>query len=259
MEIVGQEKLLNSINKTITNNTFPHTSMIIGPSGSGKHLICNYIKEKLGYDMVDITSILSQELIENIMLKVEPKIYLIDANVITVKQENVILKFIEEPLQNAYIILLCNSINLVLPTISGRCFKWNLQPYSKETLKTFTTNEQLLEICNTPGQIKKLESYSLEALIQLADKLFNFVSTNNFANTLTISNKIAFNQETDKYDFQLFSHILLYVIKNKIYIESNQRLTQYYILTNKLVNDSLIKNINHKLLFEHYLSELKRV
>ena len=120
MNIIGQDKLLANIDRLSIEN-FPRTLLLVGEVGSGKHLLCSYIQNKLSFPLIDITTSLSLETIEQAMLRVEPVIYLIDTQNISIKEENVILKFLEEPLKNTYIVLLCTSTNLLLPTVVNRC------------------------------------------------------------------------------------------------------------------------------------------
>ena len=76
--MIGQEKLINQIDK-LTLDTFPHSTMLVGDLGSGKHTICDYITNKFGLPKFDITDKISQETIEEIYTKVEPIFYIIDA------------------------------------------------------------------------------------------------------------------------------------------------------------------------------------
>lgn len=260
--IVGQDTILNKIDK-LSLDRFPRSLLLIGPEGSGKHLITDYIIDKLKLPCVDITETLNLETIEDISLKVEPYIYLIDASKINVKEENVILKFLEEPLKNSYIILLCTSKNLLLPTIINRCQTWELEVYTKEILEQFISQECnkeiILKIANTPGKVKQLQNYNVDVMIDLANKIFERIGVTNFSNTLTISNKIAFKDEKDKYNFNLFVDILLYSIKKKIETEDNPILIKYYKLTDKLCNDRNIPHVSLKSLFENYLIQLRRI
>lgn len=267
MNIIGQDKILKKIDK-LNVSTFPRSLLLVGEKGSGKHLISSYISNKLELEMIDISNDISQELIDMIYLQVEPRIYLIDTSLISVKDENTILKFLEEPLKNTFIILLTTSKNLLLSTIINRCQSWELEPYSKEVLSMFISEtdnkDMLLEITNTPGKVKDLSTLGIEKIVEICNKIFEVVSVNNISNTLTITNKINFNnKETEKYDFDLFVDVLLYCIKEKA-IKScipgeERRIVEYYKLTNKLSNERRIAHINKKLLFEHYLLEMREV
>ena len=101
--ILGQEKICNQIDK-LTLDSFPRSLMLVGPKGAGKHLIVDYVSKKFNLQVIDITTTLDQESIEDLYNRVEPYLYIIRANELTVKEENTILKFLEEPLKNSYIV-----------------------------------------------------------------------------------------------------------------------------------------------------------
>ena len=61
------------------------------------------------------------------------------------------LKFIEEPLKNSYIIILAESTNQLLPTIYNRCQVMTFAPYSIDELRNFTQDELVLSVARTPG------------------------------------------------------------------------------------------------------------
>ena len=125
MDIIGQEKLLKKI-QSISLDNFPRTLMLEGPKGSGKHIIADIIRQKLNLPLYNITKNISLDTITEICLKVEPSIYLIEGNILTEKTENVILKFLEEPLKNSFIILLVDDKASLLETVINRCQVWKM-------------------------------------------------------------------------------------------------------------------------------------
>ena len=114
--VTGQEKICNQIDK-LTLDSFPRSLMLVGSKGAGKHLIVDYIANKFNLQVIDITTTLDQDSIEELYNRVEPYLYIIQANELSVKEENTILKFVEEPLKNSYIILLAETAIGILPTI----------------------------------------------------------------------------------------------------------------------------------------------
>lgn len=264
MTIVGQDKIINKIN-SLTLDTFPHSLMLVGPKGSGKFTLCKYISEHLGLESHSITNNLTLEKIDSINASVTPAIYTIDGTEIDTRAENVILKFVEEPLKNAFIIITCENKSQLLPTVVNRCQVWNLESYSKEILKQFTDNDVILSIAKTPGVAKELSNlfflygYKIEDMLALADKIYDKIANANIANILTISDKIAFKDEQDKFDFDLFLEVLKYSVFNKYVSTCDTKFFQAYNLTNKLYNNRYISHINKKQLFEHFLFDIKYV
>ena len=118
--IRGQEILCNRIDSYINLDKFPRTLMLIGASGSGKHLLCEYIANKFSLQQIDITEIISLETIEEISQRVEPYLYIIEINKLSIKEQNIILKFLEEPLANSIIVLLAEIVGDILDTVKNR-------------------------------------------------------------------------------------------------------------------------------------------
>ena len=99
--MIGQDKLIDKINN-INMDNLPHSLILLGDKGSGRHTIFNMIVDKMQLPFFDITDKLSQELIDEIYLKIEPIIYLINIDDISLRESNMILKMVEEPLKNAF-------------------------------------------------------------------------------------------------------------------------------------------------------------
>lgn len=261
--MIGQEKLINQIDK-LTLDTFPHSTMLVGDLGSGKHTICDYITNKFGLPKFDITDKISQETIEEIYTKVEPIFYIIDISNISVKDENVILKFVEEPLKNAFIIFLCTNKSLVIPTILNRCQVWELARYSIDTLKQLVDidNELLYNIFDTPGKllIAKEHISDIDAMFDMSKKIVQYIGKANFYNTLTIPDKICFKDEKGKWDLDLFLSVLHYVISQSVINnKDNVNYFSLYISTNNLIKDiTTIPHINKRQRFESYLYEARQ-
>ena len=83
MTMIGQKKLLDSLSNYNIDN-FPHSVILQGERGSGRHLLCDYIsKEVLNIPLVDITKNLSHELIDAIYQNSYPCLYLINSDELT--------------------------------------------------------------------------------------------------------------------------------------------------------------------------------
>ena len=62
-------------------------------------------------------------------------IYYIDLSNFLEKQQNKLLKFIEEPAMNTFICIGTISEACALPTVLNRCLKYIFEPYSVEELR----------------------------------------------------------------------------------------------------------------------------
>lgn len=263
--MIGQDKLIEKLN-TLTLDTLPHSILLLGDQGSGKHTFVTLIKDKFNLPLFDITNIISQQTIDEIYTKIEPQLYLIDIDKLSVKEENIILKFVEEPLKNSFIIIIGKNKNTILPTIVNRCQIWVMESYYTETLATFLNNNTednkwLLQVCKTPGQVLMMQSKFEDAknMLDMSYKIIKHISTANFANTLTISNKIAFKNESDKWDYDLFIKVLKYALVQTVRAPGYNDVLAFTLWdrTMKLLQDSNIPHINKQQLFERYLLDCK--
>lgn len=261
MELIGQERLVQYID-THDLGTFPRTVMLEGKDGSGRHSLCSYIGERYGLQIEDISDSLTYEKIEEINLRVQPYLYIIDCNKLTVKNENAILKFLEEPLKNAFIILLTENRYSQIATIRNRCHLLCMEKYSRDQLEAFITDKEnssvILTICETPGDIIKMQSHPIKDMLDLCIKIFDKIGVASFANTLTLSRNIAYKNEKDKYDFKIFFKALLYIANCRV-VHNEQNCVMEYMLTNDYYNRSLVRNVDKRYLFENYLIQLKKL
>lgn len=259
--IYGQDALISQIDAT-TLDTFPRSVIFEGLPGSGKKLLTNYVATHLALPVIDITESLTQETIEEITESVSPSIYLIEGDKLTIREQNVILKFLEEPLKNAYIVITVTQAAFLLPTVQNRCQIYTLAPYSKEILKKFCEDTFLIDIAVTPGQLILLQNEGntvIQDMKLLAEKIFNKISIASFPNTLSIVNKLAFKSEKDKFNIDIFCNILRYVVHNLVIADNRAFLFDAYTLTSDLCKHMAIPNVNKQYLFENFLYHLREV
>lgn len=258
--MVGQKKLLEQLDK-YTIDSFPRSTLIIGEKGCGKHMITKYISDVIiNLPLIDITELLSDEYIDQIHRNPNPSIYLIDLTIITEKAQNTILKFVEEPPANAFIIILAEYRNLVLNTVLNRCIIFEFERYSSEELKTFMDSDThadiIISILRTPGKIKTTNLKVFDEAKELALKMIHKVDQASYANTLSISNKINYKDEYDKVDIDTFFDLLCFLMLDEYKKSNNKKILSMYKLTGEHRKSLLDKRINKKLLFENYLSDL---
>lgn len=257
MEIMFQDNLISYINSK-TLDTFPRSVLLQGLKGSGKHLIVAYIAKHLGLNYSDISEKLDLESINNYYLQSEPTIYLIDADKLTIKNQNTILKFLEEPLKNSFIIILTQNKYNILETIRNRCINLSLSNYSKENLSYFIDKDTdmsiLLDLAETPGELKILKDLDISKELDFIDKIFDKMSIAAFPNALTLTNHVGFKDEQDLISADIFIKIMRYELKRRISQGKNE--FNVYKLTNNLYRSLFIPNIDKRQLFENYLSAL---
>lgn len=268
-KMIGQEKLIEKVEK-VNRDTIPHSLILLGEIGSGRHTIFGMIRDKLCLPCFDITDKLSQELIDDIYLKGEPILYLIDVDAITVRESNMILKLVEEPLKNAFFVFIGKTRNGILPTVLNRCQIWEMEKYTDEHLRLFLNTLcdngsdyfELIEYCNTPGQLLSAMNIGMESIKDIksmCNLMIDHIGKANFSNTLTISNRIAFKKEPDKWDYDLFMRVFQKEVKCRLVNNWTTSMYTLFMMVSSVLKDGDNVYINRKLLFEHFLCACKYV
>lgn len=260
MNFIGQKSLLNTVDN-YTLDSMPRTILLEGLKGSGKHSIVNRIASNLNLEVKDISTSINMETIDEINSSTVPFIYIIDTQMLTLKNENVILKFLEEPLKNAYIFLLCENQYNLINTIRNRCILLKLSSYSKDELSNFLDKsnpeyDTILNLSQTPGDVKEFQESPTSAMIDFANKIFDNIHNAGYANSLKISDRVALKNEKDKFDFNLFFRILVYVSHKRV-LNNIEGCLDDYKITQKYMNMSKVKNVDKKYLFDNYIFALK--
>ena len=246
--MIGQKKLKSKID-SYTLSTFPHSILLLGDRGSEKEEICDYISSKFSLPKYDLTELISDEYINEIYSMPNFGLYVIDGTKITEREQNVILKFYEEPNDYMYIILTCESKYNILETIQTRSYELVMDLYTRDELLPLCSKDTELELslANTPGTIEELNYVDLQSLKKLCDTIMNKLEIASYQNTLTIANKVNFKDEYDKYPLWAFTRMLSLVM-----LERKSPLYWYLLDFMKKYEPLLDK----KRFFEHLLTEM---
>ena len=260
--MIGQKRLVKKL-KSYSIANLPHSILLLGESGCGKHTLIQELSTHFDLEIKDITEEISLETIEKIYTSSTASFYLIDINLINEKQQNIILKFLEEPSKNAYIFLISTSKAIVLETVLNRCMLFEFETYSKEELVQFldfnTDVDKLLYYCHTPGQILKTSVETLNSIIDLCDNVIVNLRRAKYTNIFKISEKFNYKDNTDKFDVDLFFRVLLERIYLKFTTESDIILNRMYKVTSEQYKKLTDLRYNRECLMESFLSKLWKV
>jgi len=212
--MIGQEHFIKQLDK-YTLTTFPHSVLLLGDKGAGHVDICNYLGDKFGVAVYDISELITTEFINQIYLNVDPAIYIIDVTKISEREQNILLKLLEEPNPLTYLILYGESTYSILETIQNRSYILQMDKYSREQLEEVVNSEDselILRLCSTPGQVEIANHTNMKDLVKLCRNMITVMSKANLSNALTITNKINFSDEYDKFDLDMFLKVFNYVL-----------------------------------------------
>ena len=240
---IGHKEILDNLIKRIKKEEISHAHIIVGEDGIGKSSlakilasnilevdvekesidIINYRLKKASFGVDEVRAIISE--INKKPYEGDKKVIIIHkGEKLTVQAQNALLKTIEEPPKGVFIILLCESLELILDTIKSRCEIHKLSPlksydislygskfldiYSKEEIDTAVAYSQ-----GIPGKLEEfLKDENLKTLRNTLIELLNIISKGGINEVLQFENKIL--SYKDKKD-ELF-HILTSLIRDII-------------------------------------------
>lgn len=160
MNFIGHNEVRRGFEKSIKSNAPSHAHLIIGTDGIGKSLlakewaleilgktenrdyidIVQYRTEKASFGVDDIREVITE--VNKKPYEGDKKVIIINqGNKLTVQAQNALLKTIEEPPNGVYIIITCESGELILDTIKSRCQIHKLTPLSIEEMNKFIVKE----------------------------------------------------------------------------------------------------------------------
>lgn len=256
--IIGQEKLMSILNN-YNISTLPHAMLFIGPKGCGKHLIASYVASKCDLDLVIIDDTFSSDDISALNYKTIKTLYLIDLNSYTEKQQNILLKALEDASSTAYFILLANSEVSVLDTVLNRCTKHYFEPYTKEEVEQITNttvNDLAFQIFKTPGKLLNLTDSSFMDMLDLANKIVYKINLASYAKAISISTKINYKDLYNKIDFNLFFDVVEYLAFEDFKNNNSLQSLIIFNITNKFKQHSSQTNLIKEMLMLNYLTTL---
>ena len=266
--MIGQKDIQNELNKIVSLDTLPKSIIICGKKGSGKHLLTEMIATKYNLEMENLDYELSLDVLNQMYTLTRPKLFIIDNDALKefkriLRFQNTLLKFIEEPPQFAWIIILTEDMQDLIVTIRNRCQIFKVKPYTLSELqeaqqmfdKHFTAEQ--LELLETPGLIKETVESDINELLKLTDMIIDSLARATPANALSITNKFFTDNAQDLNLFLLFMKANL---TQRYSCSQNYAYYLAYLETKKLSEAyKNIMNANKKDLFENYILKLKNI
>lgn len=246
---IGHKEILDNLIERIKKEEISHAHLIVGEDGIGKSslakiLASNILEVDVEKESVDIINYKLKKAsfgvdeVRAIIAEVNKKPYEGDKKVIiihkgdklTVQAQNALLKTIEEPPKGVFIILLCESLELILDTIKSRCEIHKLSPlkgydislygskfldiYSKEEIDTAVAYSQ-----GIPGKLEEfLKDENLKTLRNTLIELLNIISKGDIYEVLQFENKILSYKDKKDELFNILTSLIRDII---IYKEIN--------------------------------------
>lgn len=254
--MIGQSEISAEV-ASFSQETAPHTILLLGPGGCGKHMVAKMIADRLGTPMTDITDSIGYDLISEIQLSSEPRLYAVDLDGIGDRAQNALLKFAEEPTECSYVVMMASSDAGVLGTILNRCYAMRFKPYSKDELRQFSDDESLIAYCSTPGQVKSA-CCSIGDIERMCSGMTGKMAKARFDNALSIADRLNYKDEYDKWDIGLFMNVLLTKLSEDCIISKDSRALALYGIAKDAQSDMLDSRLNKRSAIESMIIRMWR-
>ena len=225
---------LPHILKRIDDNSFTNLFIIEPERGNiKKEVVKDIIKESIKTSMED-----------------GPKVFIFDgAESLNVSSSNSLLKFIEEPIDDTYIIFVVDNIESLLPTIRSRCVTLFFKPLNKELLI-----EKLISDGHSRELVLPLIEYSLDSaeveriigdeklisILSLVEELF-MVRIENKESMITYLNErkevledSSKDKELSDYKKNLFISLIIALINDLIKLKNNDENIAFITIKERL-------------------------
>lgn len=200
-DFIGHEALINNFKQRCLKNTLSHAHLIAGEDRVGKGKlanilakfilngdldreyvdIINYSSEKSSFGVDDVRDII-EEVYKKPFEKDKKVIIIHEGNKLTIQAQNALLKTIEEPPKGVYIIILCESLELILDTIKSRCEIYKLKPLTKSELYEYI---KIKKFNYDENEIKSAIAFS-EGVPGRIDRYFNDDKLRELRNNIVI-------------------------------------------------------------------------
>lgn len=244
--IIGNEAIKNTLEKSIRTNQITHSYLMIGIPGIGKKILAKeYAKIILGSnDIINNPDFLciepdgnsiKIEQIRNLQKEIQEKpiisnkkVYIIDdADLMTKEAQNCLLKTLEEPPEFAVIILIGSNENAFLPTIKSRCMILHFNRLSDTEIKSYL-QEQYNEL-NVTQSMLDIAGGSIGRAINLKDKQEDYSKVAEIINNLdkkdlidiVQASEILYKSKEDINDILDYINIILLKMAKENYLYTN--------------------------------------
>ena len=277
---VGHSSLIENFKNRCSNGNLSHAQLISGEDGIGKSIlaeilgklilngdlnreyvdIINYKPSKASFGVDDVREIIDE--VNKKPFEGDKKVIIIhQGNKLTIQAQNALLKTIEEPPTEVYIIILCESLELILDTIKSRCEIYKLTPLTKDELYKYiaikgydySEEEKSSAIAFSEGIPGRIDRYFSDTELQeLRDKIVDLLLqlTNNEIEAILEKEEqlVSYKQNKEEVINVLSSFIRDILVNKEVYNENLLINRDKIKDIERLTNEMSFKKLNKMLL-----------
>jgi hypothetical protein len=224
VNVIGQKRLISTIEKYADENNFPRFLILLGDKGSGRKTLSKFISKKLNafYVPCELGVDSVREVIENCYKCSGATLYCFpDADTMSISAKNSLLKITEEPPRSAYFVLTLQNINNVPETIKSRAAVLTIQPYQDNEIVRYMAlrsieNPLIAKLSTTPGDVEAFLKIDVEEFHNFVVKVLDNIGDISGVNALKIPQSLSFKEGDNGYDPALFVNSVYMALRDMI-------------------------------------------
>ena len=272
--MIGQRRLLYTINKQIEDERFPQFALFVGEDGFGKRTLMNEISKHWKYKYVcqDVKVATIRNMIDVAYRTTQEGkcVYIIpDAHKMSLQAKNALLKIVEEPPLYATFLMSADSETSILGTIKSRAVVYRLESYSKLELKEYLSKhpeaqdeEFILSISNSISDINKALRIDPGDMMKHINSILDKADSISYANLLKSVQFISVKEEDDGFDLGLYWRAFNVECIKRIMDEVDYSTVEMYrgmiLATHNSIFKLSITGINKSMLYDEWILSIRR-
>ncbi|HIP50140.1 MAG TPA: AAA family ATPase [Candidatus Pacebacteria bacterium] len=285
-KIIGHKENIELLKKAMQNGGFHHSFLFTGPENIGKQVVARALADGVVNDNMEGTLQLCHRIdsdvhiviperiekkkkiiIKDIEMEVitdaihsmalapdkKAKVLIIDdAHRMTFAAQNALLKTLEEPRNNRYVILVTHSAGRLLQTIQSRCFVVQFGTVDiKELRDVYGESEYLDDVSGRPGFLHQIHSNKeFRETVEHARHELQTLAQKKIYERLELA--LELSKKDDAY-LQTFFHVWIYRIRAAAYKTKKFQLIKVADRVEGVLDRMDSTNVNKQLILENLL------
>lgn len=269
--MIGQKKLLSSIEAQISNNRFPQFALFIGEDGFGKKTLMKKISKywKYQYFCEDVKVSTIRDMISDAYKTTQEGqcVYIIsDAHKMSQQAKNAILKIVEEPPTYATFLMSANSEDSVLATIRSRAMVYRMDRYSKEELEEYLSRCQdvqdrdfILAVSDSISDIQKAVRIDPGAMKKHINSIIDKADVISYGNLFKSRQSLNVDGDEDKFDLTMYWKTFCFICLQRMKKDKDKmNMYKEMILdTQSTMDDMRIASISKPMLYDRWVIAIR--
>jgi DNA polymerase III gamma/tau subunit len=171
------------------------------------------------------------------------------AEMMSNEAQNALLKTLEEPPKNSFLVLITSELNKLLSTISSRAFKISFNLLAENELKVLTENSELInKAMGRPKLLEKIIANSeTNKLIDEAVEQLNSLAKSSFQDRIDLAEKLSKQERSELY---FFLQVWVWRIRQAAHKRQEYKLLKVAERVENTYSDLRSSNVNVRLILE---------